>query len=69
MPVLLSESDVRALVSMDDLIEVMARALASFSSGGAMQPVRTTVEIARHRAFLGTMPAFLADPPASARSS
>jgi ornithine cyclodeaminase len=64
MPVLLSESDVRALVSMDDLIEVMARALASFSSGGAMQPVRTTVEIARHRAFLGTMPAFLADPPA-----
>lgn len=63
MPLLLSESDVRALLSMDDLIELMARALASFSTGGAVQPVRTVLEIAPRRAFLGTMPAYLADPP------
>ncbi len=45
MPLLLSESNVRELLSMDDLIEVMARALAQFSAGAVEQPVRTVVEI------------------------
>lgn len=64
MPLLLSESTVRELVDLDDLIEAMARALAAFSTGAVVQPVRTVVEMAARRAFLATMPACLTDPPA-----
>jgi ornithine cyclodeaminase/alanine dehydrogenase-like protein (mu-crystallin family) len=64
MPILLSESDVGQLITMDDLIETMARALAAYSTGSVSQPVRSVAEIGPHRAFLGAMPAFVADPPA-----
>ena len=64
MPILLSETDVRQLVAMDDLIETMARTLAAFSAGAVSQPVRSVVEIAPRRAFFAAMPAFVADPPA-----
>ena len=42
---LLSETDVRHLLSMDDLIESMESALAEFSSGRTLQPLRTVLEV------------------------
>jgi len=62
MPVLLTENDVRAVLSMDDLIAAMEVALERFSAGAARQPLRTIVE-AGGRGFYGVMPAYLADPP------
>lgn len=56
---LLSESDVRAVLPMSDLIAAMRDALAGFSTGGAQQPLRTVLEIGAARAFFGVMPAYL----------
>lgn len=64
MPLLLTERDVRALVSMPDLIEAMAHALSAYSSGGAIQPVRTTVQVNADPSFFAIMPASLAAPSA-----
>jgi alanine dehydrogenase len=64
MPVLLTERDVRAVLSMPDLIDAMARALAAYSSGGAVQPVRTTIEVNADPSFFAVMPAALAAPAA-----
>ena len=61
MPVtfrLLTESDVRAVLSMDDLIETMTSALRSFSTGYVTQPVRTVIPV-EDDAFAGFMPAFV----------
>ena len=55
---LLTETDVKAVLSMDDLIDTMASALQRFSSGGVVQPVRPTIVIGPD-AFFGTMPAFV----------
>ncbi|HYL38220.1 MAG TPA: ornithine cyclodeaminase family protein [Bryobacteraceae bacterium] len=44
MAIWLGEADVRALVSMAELIEMMQDALAAFSSGQARQPVRTVIQ-------------------------
>src|SRR2546421_1577212 len=57
MPLWLSESDVRASLAMPDLIEAMQQALANFSAGRAVQPVRTVIEY-RPMAFFGLMPAY-----------
>jgi alanine dehydrogenase len=56
MPVLLSEQDVRIVLSMRDLIDAMEGALIGFSAGHAVQPVRTVFEIGDRR-FFGLMPA------------
>ncbi len=64
MPLLLSESDVREVLSMGDLIAAMETALAAFSSGGVVQPVRTVLDIGAQHAFFGLMPAYV--PSASA---
>jgi alanine dehydrogenase len=64
MPILLSEQDVRTVLSMDDLIASMRGALVRFSGGGVSQPVRTVVEIGLQKAFFGVMPAYIPDPPA-----
>lgn len=56
---LLSETDVRHLLSMDDLIQSMEAALAEFSSGRTQQPLRTVLEIGPGHAFFGVMPAFM----------
>jgi alanine dehydrogenase len=42
---LLTETDVRAVLSMDDLIETMASALGQFSAGRVAQPVRTVIPV------------------------
>jgi ornithine cyclodeaminase/alanine dehydrogenase-like protein (mu-crystallin family) len=61
MPVtfrLLTEDDVKAVLSMDDLIDTMTSALQRFSSGRVTQPVRTVVSVDED-AFVGFMPALL----------
>ena len=63
MPLLLSERDVRAVVTMDDLIAAMETALIAFSTGAVAQPVRTVVDAGGH-GFFGVMPAYLPAPGA-----
>jgi len=62
MPVLLSEQDVRIVLSMGDLIDAMEAALARFSSNEVTQPLRTVIEVGLQKAFVGVMPAFVDDP-------
>jgi len=64
MAILLSDSDVRKVLPVAALIDVMERALASFSSGKVDQPVRSSVHVDKHQAFFGVMPAYLSTPPA-----
>jgi ornithine cyclodeaminase/alanine dehydrogenase-like protein (mu-crystallin family) len=64
MPVLLGEKDVRAVLSMDDLIVGMEAALNEFSGGGVRQPLRSVVVVGDGHAFYGVMPAFIGQPAA-----
>src|SRR3982750_826408 len=63
MPVLLSEKDVRAVLSMDDLIATMETAVDRFSSGGVRQPLRNIIDVGGH-GFYGVMPAYVSGPAA-----
>ena len=54
----LEESAVGRLLSMEEVIPAMERALADFSSGTVVQPVRTMLPVAEHQGFLGLMPAY-----------
>lgn len=63
---LLSEDDVRRLLSMDDLIEAMQDALIEYSRGRVQQPLRTVLDVAapaaggsNGHAFFGVMPAHI----------
>jgi len=60
---LLSERDIRAVLTMPDLIEAMERALAEYSAGKVTQPVRTVLEVGAEKNYFGVMPAAIADPP------
>ncbi|XP_003790739.1 ketimine reductase mu-crystallin [Otolemur garnettii] len=64
MPAFLSAAVVQDhLRSSSLLIPPLETALANFSSGpdgGVTQPVRTVVPVAKHRGFLGVMPAYSA---------
>ena len=64
MALVLTEPDVRALVSMDELIEAMEGALAAFSAGDVVQPLRSVLAVGAGARFLGVMPAYV--PGASA---
>jgi alanine dehydrogenase len=64
MAVLLTESDVRAVLSMPDLIEAMREALVQYSTGAAQQPLRSVLELGEQRSFFGIMPAALTSPAA-----
>jgi len=55
---ILSEQDVRSLLTMDELIPAMASALADLSNNKSIQPVRTIVPVSDHHGFLGVMPAY-----------
>lgn len=81
MPVrfrLLTEADVRSVLTMEDLIDTMRSALQRFSHGRVTQPVRTVIPV-QEDAFLGVMAAFVraqatpqitaADTPAAAPES
>ena len=62
MAIWLSERDVRAVLLMAPLIDVIERAVADFSAGRVTQPVRTVLETPG--GFFGSMPAFLGSTPA-----
>ncbi|HET7264305.1 MAG TPA: ornithine cyclodeaminase family protein [bacterium] len=66
MALLLREPHLRELLTMRDLIPLMARTLGTFSGGGAVQPPRSVVPIAPHEGFLGLMPAYLSASAAGA---
>ena len=55
---LLTEADVRSVLTMEDLIETMRSALERFSRGRVTQPVRTVIPV-QEDAFMGVMPAFV----------
>src|SRR5437773_2895157 len=59
---LLTEADVKAVLTMDDLIETMTSALKRFSTGCVVQPVRTVISVDGDAAFFGSMPAFVRAP-------
>ena len=54
----LTEHDVKSVLTMDDLIETMSAALKSFSAREVEQPVRSIIAVDGNRAFFGTMPAY-----------
>src|SRR5918995_1177697 len=54
----LEESAVGRLLRMEEVIPAMERALADFSSGTVVQPVRTMLPVAEYGGFLGLMPAY-----------
>jgi alanine dehydrogenase len=58
----LSERDVRAVLPMTELMGAMEIALAAFSAGQAVQPVRPVVEMGEGALF-AAMPGFLRNPP------
>ena len=64
MPLLLTEADVKSLLTMDHLIATMDSALADFSRGRVVQPVRTVLQVGPDKAFFGVMPAYLPSLPA-----
>src|SRR2546430_2361156 len=57
MPLWLSEAEVQKSLSMSDLIAAMQPALANFSAGRVVQPVRAVIAY-RPMAFFGLMPAY-----------
>jgi ornithine cyclodeaminase/alanine dehydrogenase-like protein (mu-crystallin family) len=59
MPLLLSESDVRQVLPMGDLIDAMQVALEEFSARRVEQPLRTVLDVGPQHAFFGVMPAFI----------
>jgi ornithine cyclodeaminase len=61
---LLTEDQVKSLLPMSDLIAAMEAAVARFSAGEVLQPVRTVLTVGPTRAYFGLMPAFI-DRPAS----
>ncbi len=64
MPLLLTEADIRAVLTMPDLIDAMQAALIAFSARRVQQPLRTVLEFGNQKSFFGVMPAFLPDEPA-----
>jgi ornithine cyclodeaminase/alanine dehydrogenase-like protein (mu-crystallin family) len=53
----LDEERVRSVLRWDALIDAMERALAAFSSGRVVQPVRSVLTVEPDRRYLGIMPA------------
>lgn len=55
------EDDIRAVLRWDELIVAMERALAQFSAGRVIQPLRSILTIEEEKRYLGLMPAVTAD--------
>lgn len=60
---LLTEAHVAALLPLADLIAAMEMALARFSAGEVLQPVRSVLTVGPQKAYFGLMPAYVAQPP------
>jgi ornithine cyclodeaminase/alanine dehydrogenase-like protein (mu-crystallin family) len=56
---ILTEADVKSVLTMDDLIATMESALKSFSTKQVEQPVRAVISVDGNHAFFGTMPAYV----------
>jgi ornithine cyclodeaminase/alanine dehydrogenase-like protein (mu-crystallin family) len=54
---LLNEDQVRAVLSYEELIPAMRRALMDLSAGRVVQPVRTVMAVAAHAGWFAVMPA------------
>lgn len=59
----ISDAQVREVLTYDTLIPAMASALADYTAGKAVQPVRTTIPIAEQGGFLFVMPAYAPGAP------
>ena len=59
---LLTEQHVHSLLPMSDLISAMESALAKFSSGEVLQPVRSVLLVGPTKAYFGVMPAYVPSP-------
>jgi ornithine cyclodeaminase/alanine dehydrogenase-like protein (mu-crystallin family) len=57
----LDEDQVRAALSYDELIPAIRQALADFSAGRVVQPVRTVMSVAAHAGWFAVMPAVYGD--------
>ncbi len=57
----LDEDAVRARLRWDELIDTMELALANFSRGVVLQPVRSILTLEERRRYLGIMPAVVGD--------
>ncbi len=55
------EAAVRRALTYETLIAAMERALADFSAGKVVQPVRSILAVAEHHGFFGVMPAVYGD--------
>ena len=55
----LSKAEVESLLDLDELVEVVAGAMADLSAGNASMPNRTAAVVPEREAFLATMPAYL----------
>ena len=64
MAIVLNETDVKAVLPMRDLIDAMEGALAKFSAGEIVQPVRSVLQVGPSKAFFGVMPAYQPAPAA-----
>jgi thiomorpholine-carboxylate dehydrogenase len=56
MVIHLDDEAVRSALRWDELIGAMERALADFSAGGAVQPLRTWLTLEEGNCFMGVMP-------------
>ena len=61
---LLTEADVRSVLTMDDLIDTMTSALKRFATGQVEQPVRLMLRARGDDGLFATMPAFARHPDA-----
>lgn len=61
---LLTEEHVRSVLPMPDLIAGMESALARFSAGDVLQPLRTVLHVGPQKHWWGLMPAYVDEPPA-----
>ncbi len=59
---LLTEQHVHSLLPMPDLISAMESALAKFSAGEVLQPVRSVLTVGPTKAYFGLMPAYVPAP-------
>ena len=59
---LLTEQHVHSLLPMSDLISAMESALAKFSAGEVLQPVRTVLTVGAAKSYYGLMPAYIPTP-------
>lgn len=55
------EAAVRRVLRYEELIPAMEQALADFSCGKVVQPVRSILPVAEHHGFFGVMPAVYGD--------